>query len=713
VDVSAGSKVLISTRIKALLAGGHEVEVGLPSAADSVRMLLSAADVEDNFCVPKGVSEIVDLCGRLPLALAIAGRLAASLDLVGMDDWTGMIDVLREELHESHSGGTEAGMIAASLRGLKGSAREQANVKSLLLLYALCPEDTHMPLEVLLLMFEAVNDGPRASMMHIRKWLRILINRSLVLGTIDRPSVHDLVLDFAVAQHSDSDLQLKQRACVEAFRAARPADAHGRRKYDAAQKDDPITVYVCREIEYHVSSGWQVDMEHDELAIKFWLADVPQDEVAVAAGRVLGSERLSKLAVAAETSEDWWLAARYWAVVQSVIRVQLGGSTAGVEPTVKAIECMARLKEEDFSPDNEDFQLAQVGALAGAFDISGDLARRPEMVQRALKMQATTRDPLYVGSIRFIVDTMPGMMSGDTESVGRATLDTILFLLKAGQSDPDPVMRAKCLAFAYNFSQVTEPMFLQEKFSWDAVYGPMGGSIQAAFDTYEYDTMHAFLTKSLLADWFIAWATPCLPLALHWGNMKLVNANFDKAMVYLRRMIQEPNYDQECAAILCGAGVWSHLIWSCRMSAEQRDSMHNVLASCQLTWATADGTIDRAASKMLWMRPRGDRENSSDLGADGGNVHSAEAFSINIKCMSLLMKRGRETDEEIMLSLPSVDEIIPAVVTAPETGVVFHTTHISWNVFVACGAVCETIGRLRRGPSAIIPLQSPLYGESL
>eukprot|EP01046_Picozoa_sp_COSAG06_P087264 COSAG06_NODE_33772_length_484_cov_0.948052_1_plen_154_part_01 len=154
-----------------------------------------------------------------------------------------MIGVLKEELHESHSGGAEEGMIRASLRGLKGSETEQANVKSLLLLFGLVPEDTHCPLEVLLLMFNAVHPDAGATLMHIRKWLRILINRSLVLGTVDRPSLHDLVLDFAVAQHSDAKLRESHRAVVEAFRAARPADAHGRCKYDAAQREDSVSAY--------------------------------------------------------------------------------------------------------------------------------------------------------------------------------------------------------------------------------------------------------------------------------------------------------------------------------------------------------------------------------------------------------------------------------------------------------------------------------------
>ena len=245
VDVSAGSKILISTRMKALLDGGHQVEVGLPPPADSARIILSAAGVDDLLSSePRGVREIVGLCGRLPLALGIAGRLAATLGLVGTQDWSDMIGVLKEELRESHSGGTEEGMIRASLRGLKGSKEEQANVRSLLLMFALVPEDTHCPLEVMMVMFEAVHEGSCVTLMHLRKWLRILINRSLVLGTVDRPSVHDLVLDFAGAQHSKEKLRDCHRRIVEAFRAARSSDHHGRRKYEPTDKDSPVSVYL-------------------------------------------------------------------------------------------------------------------------------------------------------------------------------------------------------------------------------------------------------------------------------------------------------------------------------------------------------------------------------------------------------------------------------------------------------------------------------------
>jgi hypothetical protein len=46
-------RALPSTRVQGLLAGGHQVQVGLPSAADAARMLLAAAGVEPGQREPK------------------------------------------------------------------------------------------------------------------------------------------------------------------------------------------------------------------------------------------------------------------------------------------------------------------------------------------------------------------------------------------------------------------------------------------------------------------------------------------------------------------------------------------------------------------------------------------------------------------------------------------------------------------------------------
>lgn len=146
------------------------------------------------------------------------------------------------------------------------------------------------PLEVLLVMFKAVGQNENVNISQIRKYLRILINRSLVLGTVDRPSVHDLVLDFVRSQHTGDEMRKNHRRVVEAFRASRPQDGHGRHRYDRMRRDDLKSTYVCNEICHHIAHGWEREPESgkvvvtDVLAVREWLGDVPQDEIVLHAG---------------------------------------------------------------------------------------------------------------------------------------------------------------------------------------------------------------------------------------------------------------------------------------------------------------------------------------------------------------------------------------------------------------------------------------------
>jgi hypothetical protein len=141
-----------------------------------------------------------------------------------------MLGVLREELQMHSAGGAEERMIRASLRGLKGSAQEQANVKALLNLFALVPEDTtgrcshtthiliyiytprtyqvaysvvytSVPLELLLLIFEAVNEGGNTSIMHLRKYLPLLGHSAP--RTVSGPDY-----TFSVRNHYDCEMFL-------------------------------------------------------------------------------------------------------------------------------------------------------------------------------------------------------------------------------------------------------------------------------------------------------------------------------------------------------------------------------------------------------------------------------------------------------------------------------------------------------------------------
>ena len=338
-------------------------------------------------------------------------------------------------------------------------------------------------------------------------------------------------------------------------------------------------------------------------------------------------------------------------------------------------------------PNKADFLLAQVAKLASVFDMTRDLARRPELVERVLASKAAIRDPMQVGLIYMVTSIVPHMREADVPKTGKGVLATTLFFLSASHSDPDPVMRSKCLAAAYNFTQLSGAMFAHPDFCWDAVYGVDGATILAAFEAYDYDTHHAFLNAGFSGDWFIWWAAPCLPLSLHWGDMARVQENMDRLHVIARRIIQEPEYGNEVVGIIIGPAVWSALLWSCRMSTDQREEVATMMVSCQLTWAQAEDTVDTGAP--AFMRPRGDRT------ADGTRYHAAEQLSTLIKCGYILMASNhRVSDEEIMIALPTVDEVITTTCTfGTGVGNISCDSHTMWNSFVSLAAVSEKLGR--------------------
>jgi hypothetical protein len=413
-----------------------------------------------------------------------------------------------------------------------------------------------------------------------------------------------------------------------------------------------------------------------------------QDEIVVAAGRVLGPERVEGLAAAAEASKDWWLAARYWAIVQSAMPI---AAAAGLAPTLRALGALDALgATSESDPDSgliQDFQLAQVAGLAATWDIGGDLARRPDLVELVCRSKAAGRDPMRVGLIALVTRIVPALKGANAELCGKECFTITMFFLASAQTDPDPVMRSKCFATAYNFTQVSGPMLLHPDFSWDAVYGTNGATMNASFEAYDYDKHHSFLNTNLGGDWYIWWCAPNLPLLQHWGDMARANQNWDRLFEIVRRITQEPNYANEATGLVIGPGVWASLVWSCRLPADQREMIANMMASCQLTWSKADDTIDRGASAVF--RPRGDRT------ADGSYWHSVENIATVAKCGYILMAADpRVSDEEIMLGLPSVEQAIAESCTFPSpVGSCATMTHSLWNQLMLCAAVCEKLGR--------------------
>lgn len=95
---------------------------------------------------------------------------------------------------------------------------------------------------------------------------------------------------------------------VELWRSRRPPGG-----WDIESMES-VPRYIARAATHHISGAWETNWSKDEQAIE-WLSDFvdgKQDAIPVFAAQALGAERSAKLAKAAESAKDWWIASLRW-----------------------------------------------------------------------------------------------------------------------------------------------------------------------------------------------------------------------------------------------------------------------------------------------------------------------------------------------------------------------------------------------------------------
>ena len=78
----------MTTRIRGL-DGAAQVELGVPSEEESVKLLLASAGLSNLDVAPPEATEVVQACGCLPLAVDLAGKMLRDLGVSG-GDWAGI-----------------------------------------------------------------------------------------------------------------------------------------------------------------------------------------------------------------------------------------------------------------------------------------------------------------------------------------------------------------------------------------------------------------------------------------------------------------------------------------------------------------------------------------------------------------------------------------------------------------------------------------------
>ena len=201
VDTSTASKTLVTTRIRGL-GGAAQVELGMPSQEESVKLLLASAGLSNLDQAPPEATEVVQACGCLPLAVDLAGKMLRDFGVSG-GDWAGIPELLRQELRSGDDDETtvEYRVISASLNAIP--LRDRAKAKEVFSVFALVAEDTHVPLGAFRILLSAITgESELVPELQLRKWMQVLVNRSIVLGTGERPQLHDSKCLFNHLSHS-------------------------------------------------------------------------------------------------------------------------------------------------------------------------------------------------------------------------------------------------------------------------------------------------------------------------------------------------------------------------------------------------------------------------------------------------------------------------------------------------------------------------------
>jgi hypothetical protein len=317
VDDKSPSKLLVTTRIRGLLAGCDELSLNLMTPQESVDLLLRTGAVEDpeDAVAAAAAAQVAGLCGHLPLYLSICGSIISDYEggaewqeeLVQMlqEDRVGVID---EAAGDENAGMTTAGRIVdASLNMLK-----DADASAAFMSLGTAPEDVLVPIPVaqLLCAADAANTS-KSTTITVRKSVKKLLDRNLLQGsTTEGFQMHDIVRDLVRSRIGDADaMRAKQRAVVAAFIEACPEGARGWAAGDATG------VYASQALRVHMAEALPLDaaarLDAEEALAWLDASDNVMGHIVVrCAAQALGHPAVLALGERSEAAGQPWTAAK-------------------------------------------------------------------------------------------------------------------------------------------------------------------------------------------------------------------------------------------------------------------------------------------------------------------------------------------------------------------------------------------------------------------
>jgi hypothetical protein len=506
---------------------------------------------------------------------------------------------LREELRGNEQAASrEQAVIRASLAGLKGSERDRTGARNLFKLFGLVPEDTSCPLECLQLMYDAVYEPDRStSVLHIRKWLKMLIDRSLVLGTVDRASLHDLVLDFTVGMYEKADLITAHRRVVEAFRVSRVVTAAGIPGWELENGGDPMTAYVVDQGAHHVTSSRDPNDASSDDVLLSWLVDQPADALVSHVGAVLGEHTL--LAAAEESVSDGklWLAACRLAAAAEVMFKNRGA--ADYVPLLKRVyDMLSKLRAsssavETSSTAMDHLELSCVSQLI-MYDPTQMAVYAPPH-ERLLATAAGKGRPDRLMNYWIVYRQCGACFTGDRKIARAATQEFLQWLVREGcENQPDwPMREFLCTALGWFEYWGGMELMLTET-DWWSIFGRDGEHAVMGVKAYKYNRHHFKSTQVINTDYALILGPSVHVMALHYGDLAITSLAMDNMVEASERALLEPLQSPEQLGRMCASAYhWPYLLGYSRKYIKV---LHENAGD---SWSAIEESLDHAATDLV------------------------------------------------------------------------------------------------------------------
>lgn len=587
IDTTTESKVLISSRIRTVLGTAAAiVDIGLPSEEEATKMLLVMAglDVEMRVAPPEAIA-VVRKCNCLPLALGMMGRLIR--ETIGEStDWSGVVELMTEEWAESGQEAPVLNIIRTSLHAIKGPHAQ--SILRLFRAFAVVPEDHRTPLEVVTLLFEAEDEQPLVkppSLLNIRRWLKALIDRNLILGTVDRPSLHDIVRDFVVSSKSEEARRATNCRLVELLRARRPPGG-----WDA-DATDSVSLYLSSAATLHIRGAWSPEWSKDEQAIS-WLEDFvdgKQDALPLFAAEALGAERATQLACAAEHECDWWVASLRWAALANAEHRRAGyakslpllGKSAVAIERVQPVLAASRTpthansgKHHCTAQEKGRLELSVLLMSLKSYNTDLDTQGYLSRLTSILDVDMEAADPFSLINVVQFTDMIPPYFGGNYVAWGEALLKLLQisrsFLETVHESD----ITRHCQLLAFVVSAPSWDSICEAPgFEWDDCYGEEGSLLLYWARNYDHERMHLAM-KFTSFNMALAFPGCSVGLALHYGNLAAADETLDLLLPAVRTILADYSGVTDIFEIHWFKTSWVFWLFTLGRRAEAKEVLH-------------------------------------------------------------------------------------------------------------------------------------------